>query len=172
MSAAIKFLEQSLQERPAPDFAKLMGAQSWANLHPAIRRRFSNHKLRVRYLSDMHIHSNFIGTIFAILTAPFGCPFPWVKSGEYPAHVDVYPDTKTNGVVWRRTFHRKYSKKPIQIDSIKRLAANGRLIECVRCGVFGGIGMELALFEKGGTLCFASRGYFLRWGRVHIPIPI
>ena len=49
MSGALTFSADTISAQIAPDFEKLVGAQGWAQLCPAIRRRFSDHDLRVTY---------------------------------------------------------------------------------------------------------------------------
>ena len=63
------------------------------------------------------------------------------------------------------------SKAPIRVESVKQLAADGSLLECVRKGPLGGIGMGLRVYEKAGALNFASQHYFISWGALKLPVP-
>jgi len=155
----------------SPDFEKLVGARGWAKLSPAIRRRFSDHNFRVTYKGDMDVRTSFVGSVFAALLTPFGRPLPFVPKGTYPASVKVSPDHQTGGVIWRRDFFQPQSKTPIRVESVKQLAADGGLLECVRKGPLGGIGMGLRVYEQGGALNFASRHYFIAWGALKLPVP-
>jgi len=154
----------------APDFATLVGATGWNNLHPAIRRRFNDHELEVSYPGEMDAGASLFGAVFAVLLLPFGKPLPVGKNARYKAEVDVFPDPG-GGVVWRRKLFRD-NKEPVQIESVKQLDGDGGLLECVRRGPLGGIGMGLTVFEREGALCFQSHHYFLAWGRIRLPVPL
>ena len=171
MSRALALAAPRTSASNAPDFEALAGRQGWARLCPAIRRRFSDHDLRVTYEGDMDIRASFVGAIFAALLTPFGRPLPFVPAGTYPASVKVSPDTKTGGVIWRRDFMHPGSKAPIRVESVKQLGADGNLLECVRKGPLGGIGMGLRVYEQGSALNFASQHYFISWGRIKLPVP-
>ncbi len=171
MSGVLTFPAKTISAQAAPNFETLVGERGWTQLCPAIRRRFSDHNLRVTYEGEMDVRSNFIGTIFAALLTPFGRPLPFVPADSYPASVKVSPDTKTNGVIWRRDFMRPGSKTPIRVESVKQLGADGNLLECVRKGPLGGIGMGLRVYEQGGALNFSSQHYFISWGRIKLPVP-
>lgn len=154
----------------APDFATLVGPHGWARLHPAIRRRFADHDLTVTYPGDMQVKASWFGAVFAFFLLPFGRPLPLAKTKTYDAQVDVFPE-HTGGVVWRRDFLRN-QKGPIRIESVKQLGADGGLLECIRRGPLGGIGMGLKVFERDGALCFQSHHYFLQWGKLRLPMPL
>lgn len=153
----------------APDFKTMLGTQAWSRLHPAVQRRFSNHNLRVCYPGEMTVRDTFIGKFFALLTLPFGRPLPIAKLRHYKARVEVFPDT-SGGVVWRRDFLRA-DKTPLRIESVKQLGVDGNLLECVRSGPLGAVGMGLKIYEDMGGLCFESLYYFLALGRLRIPMP-
>jgi hypothetical protein len=154
----------------APDFEKLVGRQGWANLHPAIRRRFQNHNLVVQYPGQLHVSANWVGKLFAVLLLPLGRPLPLTKNRNFDARVDVFPENN-GGVVWRRDFLRP-AKTPLRVESVKQLGPDGNLLECVRRGPLGGIGMGLKVFERNHGLCFQSHNYFIRWGRLRLPVPL
>ena len=128
--------------------------------------------MRVTYDGDMKVRASFVGNIFAALLTPFGRPLPFVPAGTYPASVKVSPDTKTGGVIWRRDFMRPGSKAPVRVESVKQLGADGNLLECVRKGPLGGIGMGLRVYEEAGALNFASQHYFISWGALKLAVPI
>lgn len=151
-----------------PDFKALIGDKGWARLHPAIRRRFSDHTTNVVYKGDIDIHANFVGKVFAALLMPFGGPLPFVRNAHMMAKVDVFPNPH-GGVVWRRQFLRP-NKPPLQVESVKQMHTDGNLLECVKAGPFGGIAMILDVYEHEHSLCFKSLGYFLKLGPFKIPI--
>jgi Domain of unknown function (DUF4166) len=153
-----------------PDFERLAGQDGWANLHPAIRRRFSNHDLRVSYPGELSVQASLFGLVFAWLLLPFGNPLPLTRTCIFNAEVNVFPD-KDGGVVWQRNFLRP-NNSPLRIESVKQLGINGNLMECVRPGLFGGIGMNLKVCERNGALNFISQNYFMRWGKLHLPVPV
>lgn len=157
----------------APDFEHLTGADGWARLHPAIRRRFSNHDLRVTYPGELSVSASLFGLVFAWLLQPFGNPLPLAKSRVFKAEVKVRPERNEigKGVVWQRNFLRD-DGAPLRIESVKQLGTDGKLMECIRPGPFGGIGMGLEVYEENGALIFASKNYFLQWGKLRVPMPL
>lgn len=161
-------LQDKSRQSLTPNFERLVGKNGWQNLHPAIRRRFGDHAHKVIYNGNIHIHANPIGKIFAALLLPFGKPLPCIKDAYLQAKVDVFPDAN-GGIVWRRDFLRP-NKNPLRVESVKQMGADGHLLECVRKGLLGSIGMALDVFEKEGSLCFKSRNYFLKIGAIQIPI--
>ncbi len=154
----------------SPDFEKLAGTKDWARLHPAIKKRFSDHSLRITYPGKLSVHTSRVGFVFAVLLYPFGKPLPVARARSFIAEVKVSPDTN-GGVVWQRNFLRK-DKTSLRIESVKQLDAGGGLMECIRPGLLGGIGMGLKVYEQLGALNFTSTYYFLNWGKLRIPIPL
>lgn len=157
----------------APDFKKLTGEDGWARLHPAIRRRFSDHDLRVTYPGELTVSASLFGLVFAWLLQPFGNPLPLTKGRVFKAEVKVRPENQdhSRGVVWQRNFLRA-DQTPLRIESVKQLGTDGNLMECIRPGKLGGIGMGLRVFEENGALNFASKNYFIRWGKFRLPVPL
>lgn len=153
-----------------PDFERLAGQDGWAHLHPAIRRRFSSHDLRVTYPGELSVQASLLGLVFAWLLQPFGNPLPLTRTRIFNAEVNVFPD-KDGGVVWQRNFLRP-NNSPLRIESVKQLGIDGNLMECVQPGLFGGIGMNLKVCERNGALNFISQNYFVRWGKLHLPVPV
>ena len=174
MRSASKALNLSLTQEhcvtAAPNFERLTGKDGWARLHPAIRSRFLDHDLRVTYAGDLAVRSSVVGLIFAWLLYPFGAPLPVSRARVFNTEVKVRPD-KYGGVVWQRNFLRA-DQSPIRIESVKQLDTGGELMECVRPGILGGIGMGLKVYEQDGALNFVSQNYFIKWGRVRLPVPL
>ncbi len=158
-----------------PDFKALAGAEDWSRLQPAIRRRFSDHSLRTTYPGELSAQTSRLGFLFAVLLYPFGKPLPVVRNRSFAAKVKVYPDAD-GGIVWQRNFLRQ-DKSSLRIESVKQLGADGNLMECIRPGLLGGIGMGLRVYEKNGGLNFASTYYFVTWdfaawGKVRLSVPL
>ena len=149
------------------DIAGLIGADSWSRLHPAIRRRFATaHASKpVVYTGNMRFERSAIGLAFAVVSRALGGPLPDLRLTNCPVSVAVSRDTR-GGVVWDRSITHATGKTRT-IRSVKRMAANGHLMECVR----GGLGMVLDVYERERALVFASRRYFFAFGSVHVPIP-
>jgi len=154
----------------APNFERLTGKDGWARLHPDIRHRFSDHNLRVTYPGELAVKSSLFGLTFAWLLQPFGNPLPLTRTRTFKAEVKVRPEAG-GGVIWQRNFLRP-DQTPLRIESVKQLGTDGNLMECVRPGRLGGIGMGLRVYEQDGALIFASTNYFIRWGKLRLPIPL
>ena len=82
MSRALALAAPRTSASNAPDFETLAGRQGWARLCPAIRRRFSDHNLRVTYEGDMDVRASVIGNLFAALLTPFWPPASFRSSGD------------------------------------------------------------------------------------------
>jgi len=173
-TAHILLLATDGTHSPAPpDFERLCGYAGWARLHPAIRRRFSNHNLRVTYPGKLAVQSSLFGLVFAWLLQPFGNPLPLTRTRVFKAEVKVRPESRHEGggVVWQRNFLRP-DNAPLRIESVKQLGNDGNLMECIRPGILGGIGMGLRVYERDGALNFASQNYFITWGKWRLPISL
>ncbi len=154
----------------SPNYETLTVKDGWAQLHPAIRRRFSNHDLQVTYPGELSVQSSLFGLVFAWLLQPFGNPLPLTRTRIFKAEVKVFPDNG-GGVVWQRNFLRA-NNAPLRIESVKQLGTDGNLMECIRPGLLGGIGMGLSVYEENGALNFTSQNYFINWGKLRLPIPL
>ncbi len=181
MTESTKVLHHNLAKAnhitAAPNFEELTGKQGWARLHPAIRRRFSDHDLRITYPGELTVSASLFGLVFAWLLQPFGNPLPLTKGRVFKAEVKVRPEGGGlgNGVIWQRNFLRANQTphaKDLRIESVKQLGTDGNLMECIRPGKLGGIGMGLRVYEENGALNFASKNYFIRWGKVRLPVPL
>lgn len=168
-------LSQTTHISASPDFERLCGKDGWARLHPDIQRRFSNHDLRVTYPGELAVQSSFFGLVFAWLLQPFGNPLPLTRTRIFKAEVKVKPEpqngSKVGGVIWQRNFLRP-DNSPLRIESVKQLGDDGNLMECIRPGLLGGIGMGLKVYEKNSALNFASTHYFVVWGKLRLPVPL
>ena len=152
-----------------PNFETLVGAEGWQNLCPAIQRRFSNHDLRTTYPGDMRCRATLLGAIFTFILRAFGDPLPMCLDTNFKTNVNVYPDGQ-NGIVWQRIFSPQRGKA-IKVESTKRLAANGNLVECVRQGWLGSLRMRSAVSEQDGALVFESHNYQLNFLGLTMNVP-
>lgn len=148
---------------PALDLAALVGEAGWRRLPAAVRRRFATGHGPARYDGAMSLHCSPIGRVFAWLARTVGGPLAGMNADGVAAQVRVFGDG-AGGVVWQRDFGGRQL-----VRSTKALDANGRLVERTD----GGLGMDLNVFESGGSLVFESRRFFLLVGprRWRLPVP-
>ncbi len=148
---------------PCPDhrFSDLLGAQNWAKLPPAIRRRFGK---RVRGGASVayqgivtQMQMNLAGRFLAHAARLIGAPLPYDLScvGK-PAVVIVTEDIAGSGQFWIRQYGRK-SGFPQMIHSSKRFAGPSGLEEYIGFG----IGMALNVSVEADALLFKSDHYFV-----------
>src|SRR5262249_18721687 len=141
----------------------------WRRLAPPIRVRFAHAPggRAVRYRGVMHeVAGSRLGFALAQLCRLIGTPFaPWPGTDVETAIV-LRDAPGRRGVVWEREY-RYPGRAPALVRSTKRLARDGRLLECVG----GGFGMRLAVYEAGGALNFRSTGYFWQLGGWQLPLP-
>ncbi len=167
--------KKKLMAQRTPNFERLTGQAGWTRLHPDIKRRFSDHDLRVTYPGDITVQSSLFGLIFAWVLQPFGNPLPLTRKRNFKAEVKVKPEmhnqSSGGGVVWQRNFLRP-NDTPLRIESVKQLGDDSNLMECIRPGIFGGIGMGLRVYEQDGALNFESQNYFIQWGKLRLTVPL
>jgi hypothetical protein len=152
------------------DFERLVGADGWARLPAAVRARFAHRPLpgqAVRYRGVMHeVACSRAGFGLAQLCRLVGTPLaPW-PGRDVPTDIVLRDARAGSGIVWERVY-RYQGHAPVLVRSLKRLAADGALLECVG----GGLGMRLAVFEQDGALHFRSVQYFWRLAGWHVPLP-
>lgn len=150
---------------PAPtlDIAALVGPSGWSRLPAAVRRRFAAGHPNAQYAGDMALHCSPIGRVFAWLSRAVGSPLAGLNAEGLATQVRVLGDG-AGGVVWERHFGGRHL-----VRSTKALGPDGRLVERTD----GGLGMDLDVFESGGSLVFESRRFFLLVGprRWRLPVP-
>lgn len=154
-----------------PRFRRLMSAGDWASLPDAIRRRFSHHPV----VGGSEIYAGQVletwmtryGRALAHVLRVIGAPLPLeCDNAGAAAIVAVSERPDGAGQFWSREYVRR-SGFPQVIHSTKRFAGKTGLEETVGCGIT----MSLRLAVAPGALYFLSDGYFLRWGRLRIPLP-
>jgi hypothetical protein len=156
---------------PRPiDFARLVGREGWARLPEAIRRRFVQHPsagVPLLYEGTMHaVACSWLGFLLAQFCRLIGTPVaPW-PGRDVPVTIALTADAASGGIAWERLY-RYRGHGPLLVRSVKQLAADGRLLECVG----GGFGMRLAVFEAAGALNFRSLSYFWRGLGLTLTLP-
>ncbi len=148
---------------PADAIARVLGARRWLSLPADVRRRFTTHQ-PVTYHGTTHTRLSVIGRFCAWCLALVGAPLP-PFSGTAEAAVEVRP--VANGMSWARLYRGPFGIR-FAVRSVKRLADDGRLLEC--CG--GGWTMLLDLDVADGALIFRSRQFFWRLGPISIPFAL
>ena len=148
---------------PEDAIARALGARRWLSLSEDVRRRFTTHA-PVVYRGVTHTRLTPIGRLFAWCLAVLGAPLP-PFGGKAEAAVEVSP--VPDGMSWARRYRGPLGIA-FAVRSIKRLAEDGRLLEC--CG--GGWTMLLDLHVDNGALIFRSRHFFWRLGPLSVPIAL
>lgn len=148
---------------PSDAIARALGARRWLSLPSSVQRRFTTHDA-VIYYGETRTRLSAAGRVFAWCLALIGAPLPPL-AGTASAEVEVSP--VMGGMSWARRY-----RGPLGIGftvrSIKRLASDGRLLEC--CG--GGWTMLLDLDVEQGVLIFRSRQFFWRCGPISVPFAL
>src|SRR5262245_32958727 len=121
---------------PTDAIARILGARAWLSLNDDIRRRFTTHD-PVVYRGATETKMSAMGRLFAWCLALVGAPLP-PFAGTAEATVEVSP--VAGGMSWARLYRGPFGTR-FAVRSIKRLADDGRLLEC--CG--GGWTMLLDL---------------------------
>jgi len=152
-------------------FRRLIGAEDWARLPAAVRRRFAKRLATgcsVTYAGRVvETRLSRLGWLLAQLARVIGAPLPLgdIRGGAAAA-VTVTEDRAGAGQFWTRLYVRERGF-PQVIHSAKRFAGPTGLEELVG----GGIGMALTLGVEEGALVFRSAGYFLRLFRRRLLLP-
>ena len=151
-------------------FRQLLGAQAWADLPAAVRRRFgkrlgagqsANYAGRVA-----SCRMSFCGWLLAQACRLIGAPLPLEREGGVAAIVSVTEDGASGGQVWTRVYARKRGF-PQVIHSAKRFAGPTGLEEYLG----GGFGIALRVTATEGGIRFSSDHYFLQLGPIRLRLP-
>ena len=155
-------------ERELPPFAALVEGGGWHRLAPAIRDRFAVQPRAgeaIVYDGTMaRIDATFAGKLFALFCRLLGTPLPPFTGRNIEADIRLERHDK-DGIVWTR--HYRHGNRTIAVRSVKRVAEDGTLLECVGAG----FGMRLRVYEEAGVLHFLSTSYFCHLGRHEIALP-
>jgi len=148
---------------PVDAIARVLGARNWLSLPADVRRRFTTHE-PVIYRGHTQTQLSAMGRLFAWGLALLGAPLP-PFAGEAEATVEVSP--VRDGMSWARLYRGPFGFV-FAVRSIKRLAEDGRLLEC--CA--GGWTMLLDLYVENQILVFRSSRFFWRLGPISIPVAL
>lgn len=175
MSAAIAFdptlalRRAPRDERELPPFAALVERGGWHRLAPAIRARFAAMPIAgqaIVYAGRMaRIDASPAGRLFAFFCRLLGTPLPPFTGRDIDGDIQL---TKQDGdgIVWTRNY-RRTDGTVVSVRSVKRIAEDGTLLECVGAG----FGMRLRVYEEDGALHFLSTSYFCHVAGHEIALP-
>ena len=141
-------------------FRRLLDAEDWAGLPPAVQRRFSKRiegaKVAI-YPGEISLaRFSLLGRVLSQLCRVIGAPLPLHKDVGVPAAVSVSEDVQSGGQCWTRVYGRSRGF-PQVIHSAKRFAGPSGLEEHIG----GGIGMALRVSAIDGGFEFRSDHYFM-----------
>lgn len=143
----------------------------WQHLHPDIRARFTlaPGATAQSFTGTMHeIDRSPVGWLIACLIA-FVHVLPSARTRNVPFEFNLAPAPDADGGwIKQRLYH--FADGPFEFRSVMCIAENGRLIEQFPYG----LGMNITLGaegEHGEKLYFRDDGYFLRIGRLRVPMP-
>lgn len=155
---------------PDNRFRDLVGEASWAQLPPAVRRRFSKCiKPNEAVLYTGHVietRLSRVGRLLSVLARAIGSPLPGPDGNTGAAAVSVMQDERTGHQNWTRTYERS-GQFPQVVHSMKRFSGPTGLEEYVGAG----IGMSLGLTVENRTMVFRSCHYFIELGRFRLRLP-
>ncbi len=151
-------------------FRQLVSNSAWAELRPAIQRRFSKrlqgNEVALYAGQIIETRRNLAGKMLAAFCRFIGSPLPLYDDREVPAVVIVSEDRESGGQRWTRIYHRHLGA-PQVINSAKAFSGSTGLEEWIG----GGLGMALKVEAASDRLCFRSAHYFyvLRGRRFRLP---
>jgi hypothetical protein len=151
-------------------FRRLIGADSWQHLRPAIRARFSKRlgACAVALYAGEIVETRFTlaGRLLAQACRLIGSPLPLFTDQAVPAVVIVSEDGVTGGQRWTRVYHRARGN-PQVINSAKSFSGPTGLEEHIGRG----FGMALIVRAEADRLVFTSDHYFWAAGRFRLRLP-
>lgn len=160
--------------RPAPlgdlRFRQLLGAEAWACLPAAVRRRFGKRLgpgQSANYAGAvLSCEMSLAGWLLAQAARLCGAPLPLHRDGGVAAIVSVTEDAASGGQVWTRVYACRRGF-PQVIHSAKRFDGPTGLAEYLG----GGFGIALSVAAIAGGIRFASDHYFIALGSVRLRLP-
>jgi hypothetical protein len=150
-------------------FRRLLGADAWAALDPAIQRRFSKRLAgggMAVYAGEVaEVKASLAGRCLARLATLIGGPLPLVWIAPTPSVVTV-TEADDGAQIWTRLYARPGGFPQIVHSSKRFIGATG-LEEYVGHGV----GMALTVAVEDAALIFRSAFYFLALGTRRLRLP-
>ncbi len=151
-------------------FRALVPEADWAELPPAVRRRFSKRlgdgESAVYAGRVVGTELSLAGWLLAQLLRPLGVPLPTARVADVPGVVAVTQDGAGNGQIWTRLYARG-SGFPQAIHSAKRFRGPTGLEERVGAG----LGMSLRVLVQDRALIFRSERYFIDLPGLRVILP-
>lgn len=151
-------------------FRALVPEADWAQLPPAVQRRFSkrlgNDESAVYAGRVIETRLSRLGWLLAQLLRVVGAPLPTARVADVPSVVAVTQDGAGGGQIWTRLYARG-SGFPQAIHSAKRFRGPTGLEE--RVG--GGLGMSLRVLVEDRALVFRSERYFIDLPGFRLTLP-
>jgi Domain of unknown function (DUF4166) len=151
-------------------FRALLGADAWAELPEAVRKRFAKRvagAASVTYTGEVvECQISPLGWCLAQILRLIGAPLPISRDVLTPAVVVVTEDELGGGQFWLRQYGRR-SGFPQVIKSAKRFAGPTGLEEHIG----GGVGVALKLAVERRALLFRSDHYFFAFGNARMRLP-
>src|SRR5258708_13962807 len=151
-------------------FGALVSDEDWGRLPLATWRRFSRRladgKTAIYVGEVVEVRFSRIGWWLAQIARLIGGPLPTGGDTNVPSIVTVTEDAATGGQVWTRIYARR-NGFPQVIHSSKRFSGPTGWEEYVGFGV----SMALRMLVDGRALQFRSAGYFVKVGRLRLPVP-
>ncbi len=141
---------------------RLVGAEGWARLPPAVRARFSGGEIMREYSGVGEFRASWIGRAFAWLGLALGRPLP-LRTGR--ARVLIQVERNAAGELWRRAY--EFAGGHEIVRSVKQEGSGAWLEERA-----GPLTMRLKVFEERQALVFECMDFRLRLGRCNLALPL
>src|SRR5262245_12971111 len=147
---------------PSKNLEALVGAAGWTRLPAAVIARFGGAAMDAAFAGAGQFEASWIGRLFARLGFLFGRPLP-AHAG--PARVFIRVTPTPAGEVWTRIYCFENGDEIVR--SVKHAGRGAWLEERA-----GPLIMRLNVFEENCALVFDCIDFQLRWGPVHVPVPL
>ncbi len=151
-------------------YQQLLGPAAWAQLPPAVQRRFSRplapDRQRIYRGQVLHTELSLAGWMLAQLARLVGGPLPFTHGATGPSVVIVSEASARAGQIWTRSYARSGAFPQI-VQSAKRFRGPTGLEE----DLGHGLSMRLTTRVDDGDLVFTSAGYDLRFFGRQVQLP-
>lgn len=151
-------------------FRALVSEGDWAQLPPAVQRRFSkrlgNGESAIYAGRVIETRLSWFGWLLAQALRVVGAPLPTARVANVPSVVAVTQDSAGGGQIWTRLYARG-SGFPQAIHSAKQFRGPTGLEERVGAG----LGMTLRVLVEDRALVFRSERYFIDLPGLRLTLP-